>query len=91
MMIGGGNPAARAEREIRARFAEDDALERGVDWAREVLSRAGADPGRRPLRSVRVLRREDPRLSLVAARYLVDAAAGRPPRRGARRLNPHLE
>ena len=30
-----------------------------------------------PVRSVRVLRREDPRLSLVAARYLVDAAAGR--------------
>lgn len=91
MMIGGGDPAERAEREIRALFAEEGALERGVDWAREVLSRAGADPARRPLRSVRTLRRAERRLSPVAARYLVDAAAGRPPRRGAPRLNPHLE
>jgi hypothetical protein len=90
-MIGGGDPARRAEQEIRALFAEDGALERGVDWAREMLAGAGADPVRRPVRCVRTLRRADRRLSLVAARYLVDAAAGRPARRGASGLNPHLD
>lgn len=86
-MIGGSiDPAGRAEREVRGLFADDDALDRAVAWAREILAVRGLDPSAQQLRSLRELRRADRRLSLVAARFLVEAAAGRgetPPRRAS--------
>lgn len=81
-MIGGEiDPTARAEREVRGLFADDDALDRGVSWAREVLADAGIDPETQQLQAIRALRRAERGLSLVGARYLVSAAAGHPPRR----------
>ncbi|GAA1486153.1 hypothetical protein [Brachybacterium fresconis] len=81
-MIGGEiDPTARAEREVRGLFADDEAVDRGVSWARQVLADAGIDPETQPMQAIRVLRRTERGLSLIAARYLVSAAAGRPPRR----------
>lgn len=78
MMIGdGADPVGRAEREVRGLFADGGALDRGVVWARKVLDRDGIDPAAQQLRAMRSLRRADRRLSLVAARYLVNAASGR--------------
>ncbi|MCT1776509.1 hypothetical protein [Brachybacterium sp. p3-SID957] len=91
MMIGGAaDPAARAEQEIKALFAGDDVIAHAVDWARGVLMDKGVDPSAHPLRAIRALRRADRRLGVVPARYLVDAAAGRPTRRGRAR-SPLLE
>lgn len=85
-MIGAGvDPVDRAEQEIKALFAGDDVIGRAVDWARDVLMEKGIDPSAHPLRAVRALRREDRRLGLASARYLADAAGGRPPRRGRKR------
>lgn len=81
MISGHNDPTARAEREVRGLFADDEALDRGVSWARQVLADAGIDPENEQLRAMRTLRRAERGLSLVGARYLVSAAAGRPPRR----------
>ena len=61
-----------------------------VDWARDVLMERGIDPSAHPVRALRALRRADRRLSLVSARYLADATAGRPQRR-SRARSPMLE
>ncbi|HIY24892.1 MAG TPA: hypothetical protein H9837_11415 [Candidatus Brachybacterium merdigallinarum] len=71
------DPRQRAEQEVRGLFAEDSALQEGISWARGALTAAGVDPGSQQLRAIRVLRESDQRLSLIAARYLVDAAAGK--------------
>ncbi|MFC0293558.1 hypothetical protein [Brachybacterium muris] len=59
-------------------------------WARGVLMERGIDPSAHPVRALRALRKADRRLSLGSARYLADAAAGRPQRRGHTR-SPFLE
>lgn len=83
MISSNRDPLQRAEQEVRGLFAEDSALQDGIDWARGVLSAAGIDPASQQLRAIRALRESDKRLSLIAARYLVDSAAGRTP--GTRR------
>ncbi|EYT48550.1 hypothetical protein M3C58_11995 [Brachybacterium muris] len=91
MMIGGAtNPVGRAEQEIKSLFAGDDVIAGAVDWARGVLMERGIDPSAHPVRALRALRKADRRLSLGSARYLADAAAGRPQRRGHTR-SPFLE
>lgn len=88
-MIGGtADPVGRAEREVRGIFADETAMDRAVTWAREVLSDDGIDPSSQQLQAIRSLRRSERRLSLIAARYLVDAAAGRGPRRRRRHTGP---
>ena len=67
------NFGKEAELQVRGLFADDGAVERGVAWAREVLDECSLDPASQPLEGIRALRRADRRLSLIAARYLVDA------------------
>lgn len=89
-MIGGAaDPVGRAEQEIKALFAGDDVIADAADWARGVLMERGIDPSAHPMRAARALRRADRRLGHASARYLADAAAGRPPRRSSR-INPLL-
>ena len=42
-----------------------------VRWARQVLSSVGIDPHRDPVQAIAALRKEDDRLGLKVARYLV--------------------
>ena len=81
-MIGSRSPVERAQRQLRRLFPDDPQLTAATAWARETLRTEGIDASASPLRSLRVLRRADRRLSAVAARYLVELAAGRRP--GAR-------
>lgn len=91
-MIGGvADPVGQAQDELSRLFPGTDGPEEAVAWARGVLAGEGLDPAAAPLRSVRLLRRTNRRLGLVAARYLTDAAAGRKQERVSRPLNPHLE
>lgn len=79
-MIGGvRRPSDHAVIKLETLFAEDGGVEGGIEWARTTLAAEGMDAKRRPLRAVRRLRRTDRRLSMIAARYLVDAVAGRYP------------
>lgn len=90
-MIGGAtDPAIRAEQQIKSLFAGDEVIAGAVNWAHGVLTERGIDPAENPVRALRALRRADRRLSLVSARYLADAAAGRRRRRGHTR-SPFLE
>jgi hypothetical protein len=91
-MIGGtADPVGRAQKELRRLFPEDPDLSGATAWARETLREAGLDASSAPLRSLRALRRADRRLGAVAARYLVQSAAGRLGERPGRPFNPHLE
>ena len=72
------NINADAAREIKGLFADDSALDAGREWAVQTLEAAGLDPRREPIKGIHALRKANRRLSLVAARYLVDRAAGRP-------------
>jgi len=91
-MIGGTtDPAGRARKQLHRLFPDDPELSGAVSWARETLRSAALEPSTAPLRSMRALRRADRRLGVVAARYLVEEAAGRAPARRRRPLNPHLE
>lgn len=75
-MIGGWrNPSRDAEEQVRGLFADDQALDRGARWARDVLELAGMDPQAQPVRCIRELRRADRRISLIAGRFLVDRVA----------------
>lgn len=85
MIDAGITPVGLAEREISRLFADRGGREAAGTWAREVLAAAELDPRRKPLRSVRVLRRAERRLSPIGARYLVEVAAGRIPSRSTRR------
>ena len=42
------------------------------EWARTVLERADIDPARYPVRAIRELRAQEPKLSLAGAKALVD-------------------
>ncbi|WP_394214749.1 hypothetical protein [Brachybacterium vulturis] len=89
-MIGSSQgPAERAEQQLRGLFPDDPALTAATTWASETLRSAQLDPSSAPLRSVRALRRADRRLGALAARYLVEAAAGRPAP-GPRRPHPPI-
>lgn len=91
MMIGdGADPVGRAEREVRGLFADEHALDRAIQWAKDVLAEDGLDPSAQQLRAMRSLRRADRRLSLVSARYLVNASSGRVNPRPTSRRNPLL-
>lgn len=70
-----------AENQIRVLFADDEVIDRGVEWAQSVLETADVDPSRRPGRAARVLRAHEPSLTRATARYLVERAAGRVPKR----------
>lgn len=78
-MIGGRSPVERAQMQLRRHFPDDPDLTGATAWARETLRTEGLDASEAPLRSLRVLRRADRRLGAVAARYLVELAAGRSP------------
>ncbi len=92
-MIGGRiDPVGKAEDELRRLFPGDRDLSAATAWAAETLRDAGVDATEAPLRSVRVLRRAERRLSAVTARYLVESVSDR--RRGTRGResgSPHLE
>lgn len=79
------SPVQRAQKQLHRLFPEDPALHGAIAWATETLHAASLDPSSAPLRSLRALRRADPRLSTVAARFLVEAAAGHAPATGGRR------
>lgn len=91
MIIDDANPAARAERQLTAFYAQRGGIEAAVDWARRTLEVDRRDPAKRPLQCARALRRADRRLSMVSARYLVNVVSGRPDQdRGRRPRNPLL-
>src|SRR5699024_5311311 len=73
---------ARARGQLRRLCPEGRRVTGATDRARETLRLAGLDASTAPLRSLRVLRRADRRLSAVAARHLVELAAGRHPDAG---------
>ncbi|WP_129657965.1 hypothetical protein [Rothia halotolerans] len=54
---------------------EDSAPESAKTWARERLAAAGVNPAAETVRAVRLLRVEEPRLSLLPAAYLVKQIA----------------
>lgn len=76
-MGGWRRPAQEAEIEVKGLFADDASLERGAAWAISVIQDADLDPHDQPVRSIKALREADPRLSLGAARFLMDLAAGK--------------
>lgn len=76
MITDGTNPAARAERQLSALYAQDGGVDDAIAWARRTLEAETRDPVKRPLQSARALRRADRRLSIVSARYLVNAVSG---------------
>jgi hypothetical protein len=92
-MIGGRtDPVGKAEEELHRLFPGERDLSGATAWAAETLRDAGVDATSAPLRSVRVLRRAERRLSAVTARYLVETVSDRP--QGSRRREsggPHLE
>ena len=88
-MISSRSPVERARRQLRRLFPDDPHLTGATDWARETLRLAGLDASTAPLRSLRVLRRADRRLSAVAARHLVELAAGRHPDADRRPVPPN--
>ena len=90
-MIGGADPVGRARQELRELFPDDEDFEGAVEWGRQVLAAERIDVGSASLRSVRALRKNDRRLSRVAARYLAEAAAGKRPGERTPSFNPHLE
>lgn len=90
MIRGGSDPVRRAQKQLNRLYSGDDVEQQGRIWATEVLRARGLDPAAAPLRSLRALRREDRRLGLVTARYLVELAAGRTPVPHTGRENPHL-
>lgn len=91
-MIGGDKDlVGDAQKELRRLFSDSDSLDGATAWAGEVLELEGVDPAAKPLRALRTLRAADRRLSTAAARYLVDAVAGRAPKSRLRPLNPHLK
>lgn len=82
----------RARREVRGLFADEGATDRAISWAREVLARDGIDASAQQLRAIRALRRAERGLSLVGARYLVNAVNGQQQGPGSsRRSSPLLE
>lgn len=89
-MIGSStSPGERAEKQLHTLFPGDPDLTAATAWAAETLRNAPLDPSESPLRSLRALRRADRRLGTVAARYLVEAAAGRRPSGRRRAVPPH--
>lgn len=83
-------PVRRAEQQLQRLHPGENAVEDAVEWARGILAESGHDPAAAPLRALRRLRREDRRLHLATARYLVERAAGRVPSTERRDPPPHL-
>lgn len=83
----------RARREVQGLFADDGATDRAVSWARDVLSKDGIDASAQQLRAIRSLRRAERGLSLLGARYLVNAVNGQEEAGSSspRRSSPLLE
>src|SRR5699024_2995738 len=88
-MISSGSPVERARRQLRRLFPDDPHRAGATAWARETQRPAGLDASSATLRSLRVLRRADRRLSAVAARHLVELAAGRHPAADRRPVPPN--
>ncbi|MDN5895898.1 MAG: hypothetical protein L0H93_17975 [Nocardioides sp.] len=88
-MIGSSrSPVERAEKQLHRLFPDDPDLTAATEWAAETLRNEALNPSASPLRSLRALRRADRRLGVVAARHLVESAAGRPPASGPRSIPP---
>lgn len=83
-------PVRRAEQQLMRLHPGESGVEDAVEWARGVLAECGLDPATAPLRAMLRLRRQDRRLRLVTARYLVERAAGRTPSSEPRSVPPHL-
>lgn len=90
MIDGARGPVRAAEAQLRRLHPGEDGVDAAVAWARGVLDQHGLDPAETPLRALRRLRREDRRLRLVTARYLVERAAGRDPSARHRPRSPFL-
>lgn len=92
-MIGGDQDLiAKARRELEQLFAAQDGTTGGTAWACGVLEAEGLSTTSVSLRTIRALRKHEPRLSRVAARYLADLATGRrSPENSEKGFNPHLE
>lgn len=88
-MIGSArSPVERAEKQLHRLFPDDPDLTAATAWAAETLWNEALNPSASPLRCLRALRRADRRLGAVAARYLVESAAGRRPAPGHRPVPP---
>lgn len=88
-MIGSGRgPVERAQTQLHHLFPDDPELTGAMAWASRVLGDEQLDASASPLRSLRALRRADRRLGAVAARYLVEAVAGRAPGHHRRPIPP---
>lgn len=83
-------PVRRAEHQLKRLHPGENAVEDAVQWAREILAEGGPDPATAPLRAMHRLRKEDRRLRLITARYLVERAAGRAPSTEPRNPPPYL-
>lgn len=62
---------------LKGLHADESALERAEEWARDVLAQRRVDAQKKPVHAIKVLRTADRRLSLVAAKVLVDRLNGR--------------
>lgn len=90
-MIGSSqSPVERAQKQLHRLFPGDPDLAAATAWAAETLRNGSLDPAASPLRSLRALRRADRRLGAAAARYLVEAAAGRSPGPRRRSVPPEV-
>lgn len=67
------SPQERAEAQIRRLFPGREPIAQSVTWAAGVVSSAHIDPRQHPWKAIRHLRRSDMPISLLAARYLVQA------------------
>lgn len=84
MISSAESPSERARAQLRRLFPGDPELTGAAEWAADTLRGASLDPAAAPLRAVHALRRADRRLTLIAARYLVERAADQEPGRGPR-------
>lgn len=89
MIISQRSPGREAETIVKGLFADDKALDRADDWTRGVLEKDAIDPASQGLQAVRALRRADKRLSLPAAKLLLDRANGTARSPGKQRRNPY--
>lgn len=77
------NHTREGETLLKGLHADDEALDRAEEWARGVLAEKNVDARKKQVLAVKELRAADRRLSLVAAKVLVDRLNGRrtPPER----------
>ncbi|MCL6423482.1 hypothetical protein Bequi_08785 [Brachybacterium sp. JHP9] len=88
-MLGIGRDYTReGETLLKGLHADETALEAAEEWGRGVLARSGLDARTQSVQAIRALRSADRRLSLIAAKVLVDRLNGRRAPRQGRKPGP---